>query len=298
MTPPILSEIEDRSWPESVVACTAISRRREEQRCWSETDTRPGCLAGSTPASRTRRPRSGSTRACSGGSSRTACPPTRPGATSWPGCAAGRRRGRVAVGPTAPDARLEDLRLGRQRRRDHRQGEGGGRSRAGRALRRRRRRPHGRSRRPRGRRVLRLGGEGAQGRPAGQRARHVELQRAEHPRSGGRADLLQGRVRVGGHHDRHRQWRLHDVAPARLRRLPGAARSRPARAPGDGRRARGLRGRGRVAGADVERPVPRGHAGALEHRRSRSTTPTRSPSGPRSSAARCWRRPSTHRGSG
>ena len=53
-------------------------------------------------------------------------------------------------------------------------------------------------RRSRGRRVLRLAGEGAQGRQDRQRARQPELQRPQHPRSGGREVLLRLGVRLAG----------------------------------------------------------------------------------------------------
>ena len=66
-------------------------------------------------------------------------------------------------------------------------GEGarGGRQRAERAVRRDGRGPDGGARRPGGSRVLRLAGEGAQGRADRERAGLAELQRPQHPRSGG-----------------------------------------------------------------------------------------------------------------
>ena len=92
------------------------------------------------------------------------------------------------------------------------------------ALRRHGRGPDGRVRGPRGRGVLRLAGEGAQGRQDRQRARLVELQRPEHPRSRGRQVVLRLGLRLedAGRCRRRRR----DVDAARLRRPPRARATR------------------------------------------------------------------------
>ena len=206
-----------------------------------------------------------STAACSAGSSRTGCRRTRPGATTWPSCGAGRRRRRVAAGGDAAGAGVEHLRLGRQRRRGRREG---------------RRRPAARcswspstsatpgrmarARRHRGRGVQRLAGRAQPGRPARQRARHVELQRAQHAATRRRARRSTAPCSAGRRDDARRwasitMWRrpgygdfLERVDPGTRERMAGVGR------------ARGLRGRRRLALMhDPGRPAD--EAAALEH---------------------------------
>ena len=122
----------------------------------------------------------------------------------------GRRGRRLAPGGGAADGDVEHVRLGRQRRRDGREGARRRRQRAHGAVRRHGRRAHGGLRRPRRRRVLRLAGEGAQRRASRQRARLAELQRPAHARPRGREGVLRRRVRLGAARPRRRRqmWAL------------------------------------------------------------------------------------------
>ena len=153
-------------------------------------------------------------------------------------------------GGLAAAAVLEHVRLGRERRRRGRQGQGGRRQRPGRALRRHGGGPHGGARRPAGRADQRLAGGRPPGRPARQRAGHLELQRAEHQRHRRRARLLRRRLRLAGGPDRSRpgrvlsMWRLPGYGDYLEQRDPGPAPPHG----GSGCAAR-LRGRGRLADA-------------------------------------------------
>jgi hypothetical protein len=59
-----------------------------------------------------------------------------------------------------------------------------------------------------------IGSPGATPGRSGQPGRHLELERAQHPRSASRRTLLPGGIRMGGHERRHRRRRGHHVAHA------------------------------------------------------------------------------------
>ena len=109
------------------------------------------------------------------------------------------------AGELASHARVGHLRRRRQRRRDHREGGPGRREGGQRALRRPRCRTHGRARRSERTPCSASGRQRGQGSAARQRTGHVELQRAEYPRPGGRQGVLRRGVRVG-HRDRRGRW--------------------------------------------------------------------------------------------
>ena len=105
----------------------------------------------------------------------------------------------------------------------------------------------------------------------------MELQRAEHARRRERERPSTARCSAGrGRRLRHRRGRLHDVPPPRLRRLPRAARPRPARASGRDGASVGFEDAVAWLVPMAERPHPEATppTGASP---SPSTTPTRPP---------------------
>ena len=101
-----------------------------------------------------------------------------------------------SIGGAPRPAALEHVHLGRERRRDGRQGPRRRRQRRRRAVRRLRRRADGRLHRSRGRGVLRLAGQRAQGLTDRQRARNGQLQQPQYPRPRGCEGVLQRGLRL------------------------------------------------------------------------------------------------------
>ena len=161
------------------------------------------------------------------------------------------------------------------------------------ALRRGRRWPHGRAGRPRGRRVLRLGGEGSTGAPSWSTSPRTWNFNELNTRDPGGAQTFYRAV-FG--------WEATTIVTGNggitMFRRPGYGDFLAERDP-DFASARRAPARPRASRTAVAWLVPMTNGQFPEDTPrtgappSRSTTPTRSPSRPRSSAARCWRRPST-----
>ena len=107
-----------------------------------------------------------------------------------------------------------------------------------------------------GRGVLGVGSRHVHRRAAGQRARHLELQRAQHARTRCRRSLLRRGVRLGAPRARHGRLRVHVLHARGLRRLPCEEQSRLLREPGGRRGIGGIRRRGRVAHHATQPALP------------------------------------------
>ena len=181
-----------------------------------------------------------------------------------------RRPGRARY----PD-RVEHVHRRHQRGRDGEEGAGSGRNGAHRTGRRDGRRPLRNVRRSRRRDVLGLAGRTNDRRTARQRARHMELQRAEHARPSGRRRVLRRGVRMGNGILLDGRFRIRDLQAARLRRLPQAEQPRRRVERRSRHHTRRLHRRG-----DVDPTAHRRRTGALERhvrdRRAR-TQPHRAP---------------------
>ena len=116
------------------------------------------------------------------------------------------------MGTDAPP-RLEHVHLGRQRRRDRRQGPRGRRQRAERAVRRLRLRPHGRVRRPEGAAFCVWQPNQHRGARVVNEHGTRQLQRPPHPRRRGREGVLRRGLRLGA--ARHGRRRRHVDAARR-----------------------------------------------------------------------------------